>query len=195
MTPLVYHQLLRVARRYARLPDEAEDLVQDALLEAVRSGQHDPGKLATMRWLAGVIRNKARLRARGAVRSRRREQGWMQLRPTEGTLLEVEDGPVPVENLPPALKAVAVLALSGHNRREIACLLDLPDTALRQRVRALKRHLQARGLRMPSGLPGLNLDLSYGRIREALLPLLLRQGGTFASHDPDGHLFIIRRPS
>ncbi len=46
---------------------------------------------------------------------------------------------------------------------------------------------------MPEGTPGLNLDLSYGRIRDALLPALLRHGGLIASHDPDGHLFVIRR--
>ncbi len=46
---------------------------------------------------------------------------------------------------------------------------------------------------MPAGMPGLNLDLSYGRIRDALLPALIREGGVFASHDPDGHLFVVRR--
>lgn len=195
MTPPAYRELLRVARRYSRLPDEAEDLVQEALLVAVRSGRGDLGTRATLHWLTGVIRNQAKLRARGAIRSRRREQVWMQLRPTDGARLETGDEPMLLAELPPALKAVAVLALSGHNRREIAYLLDLPDTALRQRVRALKRQLQDRGVDMPAGLPGLNLDLSYGRIRDALLPLLLRQGGTFASHDPDGHHFVVRRSS
>ncbi len=95
--------------------------------------------------------------------------------------------------MPPALKAVAALTLSGHNRREIAYLLNLSDTALRQRITALKRQLSARGVAMPDGMPGLNLDLAYGRIRDALLPGLLQQGGIFASHDPDGHLFIVRR--
>jgi RNA polymerase sigma-70 factor (ECF subfamily) len=98
-----------------------------------------------------------------------------------------------LRGLPPALKAVAALALSGHSRREIGYLLRLPDTALRQRLSALRRKLMARGLALPATTPGLSLDLSYGRIRDALLPQLLREGGLFASHDPDGHLFIIRR--
>src|SRR5690606_19665814 len=85
------------------------------------------------------------------------------------------------------------LVLTGHNRREIAYLLDLPDTALRQRISALKRHLTQKGIAAPEELSGLNLDLAYGRIRDALLPALLRHGGTFASHDPDGHLFLVRR--
>jgi hypothetical protein len=112
---------------------------------------------------------------------------------------DVEGEPQPLgailQDLPAALKSVAALALSGHNRREIAYLLDLPDTALRQRVRALKRHLQARGVTMPADMPGLNLDLYYGRIRDALLPALIREGGVLGTHDPDGHLFIVRRAS
>jgi hypothetical protein len=83
--------------------------------------------------------------------------------------------------------------LTGHNRREIAYLLGLPDTALRQRISALKKHLMARGLAAPEELSGLHLDLAYGRIRDALLPALVRHGGAFASHDPDGHLFLVRR--
>ena len=97
-----------------------------------------------------------------------------------------------LRDLPPALKIVAALALSGHSRREVGYLLRLNDTALRQRVSALKRRLAARGLAMPTGTPGLRLDLSYGRIRDALLPKLVNEGGLFASHDPDGHLFIIK---
>jgi hypothetical protein len=88
---------------------------------------------------------------------------------------------------------VALLALTGHSRHEIGYLLNLTDTALRQRVVALKRRLRETGLGSPAEFTGLNLDLAYGRIRDALLPQLLRQGGLFASHDPDGHLFVVRR--
>ena len=95
--------------------------------------------------------------------------------------------------LPPALKALAALVLTGHNRREIAYLLALEDTALRQRVSQLRKRFTAAGIEMPAGMPGLSLDLAYGRIRDALLPALLRHGGILASHDPDGHLFVVRR--
>ena len=96
-------------------------------------------------------------------------------------------------SLPPALKSVAALALSGHDRREIAYLLRLDDVTLRQRISTLGKRLRAAGLDLPEGTPGLGLNLAYGRIRDALLPALLREGGVFASHDPDGHLFIVRR--
>lgn len=192
MLPAAYGRLLRIAQRHSRRADEAADLLQEALLEAVKAGRTDLSDRATQRWLSGVIGNKAKLLARGAVRRTRRETEWLHERAPQEQAGDPADFAAVVADLPPALKAVAVLALSGHNRREIACLLGLPDTAMRQRVRALKRLLQARGVDMPAGLPGLNLDLSYGRIRDALLPLLLRQGGAFASHDPDGHAFVVR---
>lgn len=193
MTPSTYSELLRVARRYARRAGEAEDLLQDALLDAVAAGRADLSASANRRWLAGVIRNRAAFAARTAARRTRRETEWQHSRPAG----EAPDTPLDpaelVRDLPPALKIVAALALAGHSRREIAWLLRLEDTALRQRLTALKRRLAAAGISQPSGTPGLNLDLSYGRIRDALLPALLRDRGVFASHDPDGHLFVVRR--
>lgn len=192
MRPNHYAQLLAIARQATRRAEEADDLVQDALLEAVRSGRPIAGAV-DVRWLAGIIRNRARMLARQAGRRRRRESQWQhQHDPAQSPAAPVDVAAILVD-LPPALKSVAALTLSGHTRREVAYLLQLPDTALRQRIIALKRRLRARGIAMPAGMPGLNLDLSYGRIRDALLPGLLRQGGIFASHDPDGHLFIIRR--
>lgn len=192
MRPSHYAQLLAVARRASSRADEADDLVQDALLEAVRSGRAIAGP-RDMRWLAGIIRNRAKLAARGASRRKLRESHWHAMRLEPAPPAEPPDLTTTLAALPPALKAVAALTLSGHNRREIAYLLDLSDTALRQRITALKRQLTTHGVVMPEGMPGLNLDLAYGRIRDALLPSLLRQGGMFASHDPDGHLFIVRR--
>jgi DNA-directed RNA polymerase specialized sigma24 family protein len=169
----------------------AEDVVQDALLVAIEQGRVDLDDVENQRWLCGVVRNRARMAARGARRSQHRDRLWQQSRP------EAQAGPdlaLPdiLEGLPPALRTLAALVLTGHNRREIAWLLRLPDTALRQRVSALRRHLVAKGLSTPGELTGLHLDLAYGRIRDALLPALLRHGGSFASHDPDGHLFVVR---
>jgi len=191
MRTQLHAQLLAIARREAGA-HAAEDAVQDALLIAVEAGRHDLSRPDTARWLAGVVRNRARMAARAARRRRARESAWQANRseapPAESLpIAEILAG------LPPALRALAALVLTGHNRREIAWLLGLPDTALRQRIAALKRHLVARGLAAPAELCGLNLDLAYGRIRDALLPALTRHGGVFASHDPDGHLFLVRR--
>ena len=186
-----YRHLLNVARRHARRADEAEDVLQDALLAAVTAGR-DVNDSANHRWLMGVIRNQAALSARSAARRRRRETRWADERGGDAP-----SEPLPVADvlsgLPPSLKAVAALALTGHSKREIAFLLDLPETALRQRLSGLRKALAARGIAMPATTPGLNLDLQYGRIRDVLLPLLIAQGGIIASHDPDGHLFVVRQ--
>jgi DNA-directed RNA polymerase specialized sigma24 family protein len=187
-----YQHLLNVARRHARRADEAEDVLQEALLAAVTAGR-DVNDTANQRWLMGVIRNQAALTARSAARRRRRETRWVDER-DEGAPAETFPVADILSGLPPSLKAVAALALTGHSKREIGYLLELPETALRQRLSALRKALAARGIAMPAATPGLNLDLQYGRIRDTLLPLLIAQGGTIASHDPDGHLFVLRRP-
>lgn len=190
-SPADRRRLLRVAGRWSRRAGEAEDLVQDALCEAVLAGRLD-GSPESLRWMTGVIRNKARLAARTAARRRRREAQWQADAPAAAPATPA-DASALLDGLPPALRVLAALALGGHTRREISYLLNLPDTALRQRVAALKRALKRRGVDMPPGLPGLAGDLDYGRLRRALEPTLARRAGTFATHDPDGHLFVVTR--
>jgi DNA-directed RNA polymerase specialized sigma24 family protein len=193
MRPALYAQLRAIARREGRDASIAEDMVQEALLAAILAGRTDFDAADTARWLTGTVRNRARMAARSAVRRRQRETRWQ----AETTPAEPATAPTDVAkllaSLPAALRAVAALILSGHSRREIAWLLDLSDVALRQRITILKRRVVAAGLALPEDLPGLGLDLAYGRIRDALLPSLVRHGGIFASHDPDGHLFIVAR--
>lgn len=189
MGTVAYNDLLRLARRHSRRRDEAEDLLQEALLDAVAAGRGDLTDADNRRWLAGVIRNRAAMAARSAARRRRRDTIWQREQPRSNGAAVTDVGEI-LRDLPPALKAVAALALSGHSRREIAYLLRLDDAALRQRIASLKRRLTARGIPMPERTAGLSLDLSYGRIRDALLPKLVREGGLFASHDPDGHLIV-----
>jgi RNA polymerase sigma-70 factor (ECF subfamily) len=130
--------------------------------------------------------------ARSGQRRRLRDTAWSEQR---RGITAAETTPVSdlLAALPPALKSVAALALSGHSRHEIAYLLRLDDTALRQRISSLGKRVRALGLPVPENTPGLRLELAYGRIRDALLPALLREGGIFATHDPDGHLMVFRR--
>lgn len=193
MRPGLYAQLRAIARREGRDAGSAEDLVQEALMAAILAGRTNFDAPETVRWLGGTVRNQARMLARGAGRRRRREAQWQAGQPAAAVIEPDPDSATLLASLPPALKAVAALTLSGHNRREIAWLLGLSDAALRQRIVALRRRVVLAGFAMPGDLPGLNLNLAYGRIRDALLPHLLRDGGMFASHDPDGHLFVIQR--
>ena len=182
---------MAIARR--RGPSgEAEDRVQEALLLALEAGRCDLTQTEDRRWLTGVVRNRARMAARAARRRQLREAAW-QARRSEAAAPATPPRAELLSGLSPALRAVAALALTGHDRREIAHLLRLPDTALRQRVTALKRQLRAKEHAVPRELTGLHLELAYGRLRDALLPAVLRHGGHFATHDPDGHLFIVRR--
>ncbi len=131
--------LMAVARRYAHAPADAEDLVQQALLAAVEAGRTDFASGQTRAWLTGVIRNRARMEARGAVRRRTREGSWQAdgCEQVSGEAAGLPD----VSGLPRSLRLVALLAFAGATRPEIAWLLGLSDTALRQRVSQLKRAL------------------------------------------------------
>jgi RNA polymerase sigma-70 factor (ECF subfamily) len=192
MAPAGYHELIRIARRYSRRADEAEDLVQDALIAAFTAGR-DVSDPATRPWLAGTIRKRAAFLARGALRRSKRERAWQESGAARAGEVDATSPEDVLVGLAPALKAVAALALSGHSRAEIRYLLRISDAALRQRLSALRRELNRRGIEMPTTTPGLTLDLAYGPIRDALLGKLVREGGLFASHDPDGHLFVVRR--
>ncbi len=190
---IAHARLLRVAIRVTRHPDEAEDLVQDALLIGLAAARRDLADARTVRWLAGVIRKRALFVARSGVRRRRREARWSQ-----AEILRIEGEPhgdapaVSLAGLPASLRVIAALALAGLDKREILSLLGLTDTAFRQRLVALRRQLRRQGAMMP-GTSTLSRDLEHGKIRNALVRLLGRRGGAFASHDPDGHLFIVRR--
>jgi DNA-directed RNA polymerase specialized sigma24 family protein len=191
MRPSAYAKLFAIARRECRDPSIAEDVVQEAMLAAVIAGRTDLNTIDTIRWLAGTVRNQARMAIRGAARRRRREGQW-QASAYVDEQVERNDTSTFLLGLPPSLRILAGLTLSGHNRREIAYLLGTTDAALRQRVVALKRAARSASFVVSEDMPGLNLNIAYGRLRDALLPKLLRHGGAFASHDPDGHLIVVR---
>lgn len=191
--------LRALARRHSRVPDDADDLLQDALLEAVRAGRADLTQAVNYRWLTGTLRNLGAMTARSAVRRRLRESRWVL---DDAPTAEHTAAPTSHEwlthpaiaALPPALRDVARLALAGHDRREIAWLLRLTDTAMRQRIAALRRKLASSALEVSTVLaaepPSVReLDLPLGLIRRALLPVVMAIQAV-GTHDPDGHLFV-----
>lgn len=177
-------QLGAAARRYAGRGDEADDLVQAACLAAVEAGRTDFGSAETQAWLHGVMRNKARMAARGAARQRARDARWMVESDNGGR--GDEAGP-DLSGLPKSLRVTALLSLNGATRAEIGWLLGLSDAALRQRVSQLKRAIE----RAPEADLTLEGALPFGVMRRTMLERLRNRGGFLASHDPDGHFFVL----
>ena len=106
----------------------------------------------------------------------------------------VQSGEVPVwfvERLPPKLRTTALLVLTGHSKREILWLLRMNEPALRQRIAEIRRRWQAEGGGSLDGVSGLSGPLNFGIIRRALLPSARNPDAVLASHDPDGHLFVV----
>lgn len=187
-----YIELLRQARRAARRADEAEDLLQTILLAAVEAGRADLGAPENRRWLEGALRKRAAFDARTALRRRRRETLCASpptVEPSEREQLPLRF----VRSLPTALRATALLALTGHNRQEIAWLLRLSDPALRQRISEIRRRWREAGGHRIDEMPGLAGALAFGRIRRSLLAATRHNDVVLASHDPDGHLFVVAR--
>ncbi|MGY6710705.1 MAG: RNA polymerase sigma factor [Rhizobiaceae bacterium] len=186
--------MLAIARRHARPGIEADDLLQDALTVALTAGRNPDAR--NRAWLAGTMRNLAAMAARSAGRRRRREE-HTQTDLSAGTSPEASVMPE-LEDLPPALRIVALLALSGHNRVEIRHLLRISDTALRQRISGIRRIWSKKGGPGPHDFVALGGSLAFGSIRRSLLPLMRVGRAHFASHDPDGHpiafSFSTRRP-
>ena len=187
-----YAELLKAARRVSRRPEEAEDLLHNALLAALAAGRSAPTR-ENRSWIEGVLRNQARLAARQAVRARGRDGAWLRCQPETAGEPEPSTGSTPtaIMRLPRSLRIVALLALSGHTGAEIRCLLGLSDQSLRQRVSQLKRRWIGAGGQEAAPCPQNPHGLATGRIRSNLLPVAKLVGSRLASHDPDGHLFAV----
>lgn len=189
VTPSIFIQLVREAQRAARRRPEAEDLFQTVWLAAVEAGRGDLTCAANRRWFVGALRKRALFDARTAVRRRTREQHTALMDARTG---EIEENPVWfVKRLPPKVRTTALLVLTGHSKREILWLLRINEPALRQRIADIRRRWQAEGGGQLDSVAGLSGPLNFGIIRRSLLPSARSPGVVLASHDPDGHLFVV----
>jgi len=180
---------MRQAQRAAPGRPDAEDLLQTIWLAAVEAGRSDLSEPANRRWFSGALRKRALFDARSAVRRRAREQHTALI---AAPAREAAEFPVDfVERLPPKLRTTALLVMTGHTRIEILWLLQLNEPALRQRIADIRRRWRAEGGGAIDGLSGLSGPLNFGIIRRALLKPSRQPGALFASHDPDGHLFVV----
>jgi RNA polymerase sigma-70 factor (ECF subfamily) len=183
-----YQRWLATARRLSRRKEEAEDLLQASLLVALESG-----RAVEDRWFHGVLRNQAALMGRTAARRRRRESRIPPASPErpEGGSRRA------LEGLPRGARIVAVLVLHGMNAEEIQQALELAPTAFRQRLTSIRKALGDRSddLRqeaMARAYQRRSADLDFGLLRRELLAHVRRLSG-LGTHDPDGHLIVIRK--
>lgn len=183
-----YLRLLRHARRHVRNPDDAEDVVQEVLLAALKAGRLDMSQPRNRAWAMGALRKRAAFEARGAVRRRAREAGSDLSAPDAPDLDAGVDAFV--GGLPKSLRTTGLLALTGHTKSEIIWLLGISDAALRQRFVEIKKRWTTMGGGAVGG-PFLGGNLEFGRIRQTLLRLAKQREIVLASHDPDGHLFLV----
>lgn len=192
-----YRQLRAQALRLSRRADEAEDLLQDTLLAALEAGRNEPA------WLAAVLRKQAALAARTAMRRRKREE--LAAADTETVQQATATGSTGgagartwLQQLPPAARQVAVLALHGLSADEIRWILRLPAAAFRQRLTSIRRRLgelppELRAESLASAYvrdPARSADLQFGLVRRAL-KAAMRVGEGLGTHDADGHLILI----
>jgi RNA polymerase sigma-70 factor (ECF subfamily) len=180
---------LVTARRVAHSEADARDLVQDAIEIALGRGVEDWSSPERRAWLRGVVRKRAAFLLRGQERRQRRELLAVHAESAGATSWVWQ--PKFLASLPRSLRLVAKLASADLCSTEIRWLLRLTDTALRQRLSALRRVLRSHD-ELPT-LPAPRPPHSFGAQRAQLLAHLRRQGGrAVATHDPDGHVLYLK---
>jgi DNA-directed RNA polymerase specialized sigma24 family protein len=183
-----YAELLRAARRWTRTPDEARDLVQTALTEALARGFSDWEAVGVRGWLYGVMRRQAAFQARGEARRRQRER-WWQVDRGQAEPMPWTWAPQFLSTLPPSTRAVALLIQAGLGAPEARSVLRLTGVAFRQRLTALRRALAT--VAEPTVAAGPPEGPGLGARRHGVLSTLRRRPlWAVGSHDPDGHPLI-----
>ena len=181
--------LTAIAARCTASPHEAEDIVQDILLAAIRSGRVCGGD-GFLPWARGAIRNHSRFLARSAGRRRRRETVHQELQAVAdgcgGETVERIPQDV-IDDLSPALRIVALLVNLGMNKAEIACLLELSDQTLRQRIHALRKAVSRQSVESEPAHTDIAAKDAPGLARRRLKAAIPPHGERrFAIRDPDG---------
>lgn len=190
-------ELLRLAEKYSRRASEAEDLVQDLLLETVQTERNISDK-NYMAWAHGFLRNRAAFIARTEGRRRKREKKSQNI--THNPSHERLQFPATfLDQLSPLLQRTARLINCGLNKKEIIYLLDITDAALRQRFTALRKQWELYGeenevspeIKNEPETP-LNIGLLRRSLRNSFHDSPDKVIGSF---DPDGNLLVFRTKS
>lgn len=180
--------LQRVASRHAFSLDEADDLVQDVLLAAIRQNRALDGA-DFLPWASGAIRLRARHLARTASRRKHRETVHANEELAPG-FPERRLSADFIATLSSSLRTVALLANIGLGRIEIAHVLGVKDSALRQRISGLRRAVARHGDSARDERSELLYGPSCGLSRRSLKAGLVKLKGRLAIIDPDGHQIL-----
>jgi RNA polymerase sigma-70 factor (ECF subfamily) len=142
----------RVAYSVLRHREDAEDVAQEAMAKAYRSFAQLRDRERFRAWLVRTAWRLALDHRRGDRRRTNREQAVVQLAPasTEDTAADRERALhlwTAIDTLPEKLRLVIVLSsIEGHDTREVASLLRIPDGTVRSRLflarKALAEKLQ-----------------------------------------------------
>lgn len=136
-------QLCAVAARY--VGDEAEDVVQDAFLSALRSGNGFRGDSAPLTWISRIVVNASIDRCRRRVRRDRAHDTRQMHRPTSATAAHDEAMAIRVALrwLTRNQRRVFVLYdVLGHTHTEIARRLAIPLGTSKRRLGDARRRLR-----------------------------------------------------
>lgn len=138
---------VRVAFSVLRNRADAEDVAQEALVKAYRSFRQirDPERFRA--WLVRVTWRMALDRRRGDVRRTAREQGQVA-----ATGIAPQSEPEPeraralwqaIDALSEKLRIVVVLtAIEGHELKDVAALLQVPEGTVKSRLFAARQQLK-----------------------------------------------------
>ena len=139
----------RVAFSVLRQREDAEDVAQEAFAKAYRSFRQLRDRERFRAWLVRMTFRMAIDRQRANRRRFVREQAIEIARETTGdTVVEQERAEQlwqAIDALPEKLRLTIVLAgIQGHDIREVATLLDVPDGTVKSRLFLARKQLRER---------------------------------------------------
>lgn len=190
-------ELLRLAGKYSRRAREAEDLVQDLLLETVQTKRKISDE-NYMAWAHGFLRNRAAFIARTEGRRRNREKRSQIIEDSQ-SCERIQFPAAFLEELSPALRRTARLINCALNKKEIMYLLNISDAAFRQRLTALRKqwdlYVEENEV-SPEIKTESESSLNIGLLRRSLRNSFHGDSAKIiGSFDPDGNLLVFRSKS
>lgn len=175
---------LGFARRLGCSEADAEDALQDALIELARTEDDGPIRQGLRAWLCRVVRTRARSRLRSERRRRSREAraSAFEVRapgPSRASLAEEVESAL-AELDPDEREAVTLRYVHDLEYRDVALVLGVREPACRQRVHRAVDRLRGR---LGAGAPALLAALSLPALARAS-ELVREAAATSASAGP-----------